>query len=229
MTSSALDELVASIVHWSFAICGSTSNQEQADAHHHRQKVRSQLSADDQQSISSATLPVGGTTNDSDYLSGASSTDARLVILSRQDEDELVFLLELLIAIVIENKYRLTQIWPVVDRHLRWIMFGFGRNLFVVERAIVGALRVVNRSLVHLHDAETSEQMTARLLTAIAMIGELAPPALFFFSRQIANGLHQLVHQNAANVHSHDHWEILFTLMQSVGAAYYRHLEAVSF
>jgi hypothetical protein len=31
-----------------------------------------------------------------------------------------------------------------------------------------------------------------------------------------------LVHQNAANVHSHEHWEILFTLMQGVGAAYYR-------
>lgn len=91
-----------------------------------------------------------------------------------------------------------------------------------MERAIVGVLRIVNKSLVHFH---SNEQMAAKLLSALSMIGDLPPPALFFFSRQIASGLHQLVHQNAANVHSHEHWEILFTLMQGVGAAYYRNLD----
>jgi hypothetical protein len=86
-----------------------------------------------------------------------------------QDEDELVFLLELLVAIAIDNKYRLPQIWPVVERHLRWILSSFGRNLFVVERAIIGVLRIVNKSLVHFH---SNEQMATKLLSALSMIGE---------------------------------------------------------
>lgn len=100
-----------------------------------------------------------------------------------------MFLLELLVSIAIDNKYRLPQIWPVVERHLRWILFGFGRNLFVVERAIVGVLRIVNKSLVHFH---SNEQMSAQLLSALSMISDLPPPTLYFFSRQISSGLHQI-------------------------------------
>jgi hypothetical protein len=125
----------------------------------------------------------------------------------------------LLVSIAIDNKYRLPQIWPVVERHLRWILFGFRRNLFVVERAIVGILRIANKSLVHFH---SNEQMATKLISTLAMIGELPPPLLFFFSRQIGNGLHLLIRQNAANVHNNEHWEIFFMLMQSVGAANYK-------
>uniref|UniRef100_A0A914BZ81 GBF1-like tetratricopeptide repeats domain-containing protein n=1 Tax=Acrobeloides nanus TaxID=290746 RepID=A0A914BZ81_9BILA len=50
---------------------------------------------------------------------------------------------------------------------------------------------------------------------------KLRPPALFLFSRQIAYGLHALLRVNAANIHHKEHWTILFTLLEAVGAASY--------
>ena len=50
----------------------------------------------------------------------------------------------------------------------------------------------------------------------------LHPPELFLFSRQIAFGLHALLRVNAANVHSAEHWEMFFALLEAVGAAAYQ-------
>lgn len=44
---------------------------------------------------------------------------------------------------------------------------------------------------------------------------------MFMFSRQIAYGLHELLRTNAANVHRHEHWTILFRLMEATGAGVY--------
>lgn len=51
---------------------------------------------------------------------------------------------------------------------------------------------------------------------------KLHPPELFLFSRQIAFGLHALLRVNAANVHTAEHWEMFFALLEAVGAAAYQ-------
>lgn len=69
-----------------------------------------------------------------------------------QDEDALVLYLELTVSIVLENKDRLSQIWSSVKQHLQWLLTSFGRNPFIVERAVVGLLRIANRNLYRLKD-----------------------------------------------------------------------------
>ncbi|CAD5214902.1 unnamed protein product [Bursaphelenchus okinawaensis] len=186
LTASALDELVASLVHWSFVICGGASREDQS-----AQPASTESFTD---------------------------LDPKSIVLNQQDEDIVVFLLELMISVVLENKYRLNQVWPIAERHFRWILSGFGRNLLVLERTAVGLMRVANKNLFRLKDDEPIAQ---EVLCAISMLVDLPPPALFFFSRQIAFGLHQLLHTNAANLHECEHWKLLFTLLQASGAAYY--------
>nr|CDP93601.1 BMA-GBF-1, isoform g [Brugia malayi] len=136
--------------------------------------------------------------------------------LKEQEEDALVLYLEMMISTALENKDRLSQIWTPIKQHLKWIMSSFGQNPLIVERAVVGLLRIANRNLYHLKDDIADE-----VLQSLGILLKLSPPAMFMFSRQIAYGLHELLRTNAANVHRREHWAILFGLMEAVGAGVY--------
>ncbi|CAG9537440.1 unnamed protein product [Cercopithifilaria johnstoni] len=133
--------------------------------------------------------------------------------LKEQEEDALVLYLEMMVSIALENKDRLFQIWTPIKQHLQWLMSNFGRNPLIVERAVVGLLRIANRNLYHLKDDIADE-----VLQSLGILLNLPPPAMFMFSRQIAYGLHELLRTNAANVHRREHWAILFGLMEAAGA-----------
>ncbi|KAM3724305.1 Golgi-specific brefeldin A-resistance guanine nucleotide exchange factor [Dirofilaria immitis] len=136
--------------------------------------------------------------------------------LKEQEEDALVLYLEIMVSIALENKDRLSQIWTPIKQHLQWLMSNFGRNPLVVERAVVGLLRIANRNLYHLKDDIADE-----VLQTLGILLKLPPPAMFMFSRQIAYGLHELLRTNAANVHRREHWTVLFALMEATGAGVY--------
>ncbi|CAI5445758.1 unnamed protein product [Caenorhabditis angaria] len=134
--------------------------------------------------------------------------------LSGEDEDSMVFYLELMISITLENKDRLSLVWPHVRRHLEWLLSSrFGRCPVLVERAVVGLLRVANRNL--FRDNTVADDV----LHSLSMLLRLSPKALFVFSRQIAFGLYELIRANAANVHKKEHWAVLFALLEAAGAA----------
>lgn len=58
----------------------------------------------------------------------------------------------MMVSIALENKDRLALIWPSIKQHLQWLMGDFGRNPLIVERAVVGLLRIANRNLFRLKD-----------------------------------------------------------------------------
>uniref|UniRef100_A0A915DUN0 SEC7 domain-containing protein n=1 Tax=Ditylenchus dipsaci TaxID=166011 RepID=A0A915DUN0_9BILA len=105
--------------------------------------------------------------------------------LSVQKEDGIIFLLELMISIVLENKDRLMQTWPIVRRHLHYLLSRFGRNPMIAERAVVGLLRVANRNLFRLND---DKEIAEEILQSLGLLLQLRPPALYLFSKQIADG-----------------------------------------
>ncbi|CAI4230553.1 unnamed protein product [Auanema sp. JU1783] len=143
-----------------------------------------------------------------------SSDEQKQGVLSEEDEDALVFYLELIVSVSLENKDRLTVIWPTVYRHLEWLLSSrFGRCPVLVERSVVGLLRLANRNL--FRDNTVSDEV----LQSLSLLLKLSPRAMFVFSRQIAYGLHELLHNNAANLHKKEHWNILFALMEASGAA----------
>ncbi|KAK2190133.1 hypothetical protein NP493_86g03005 [Ridgeia piscesae] len=106
------------------------------------------------------------------------------------DEDSTVFFLELLIRVVLQNRDRIGPFWQSIRDHVYNIVVNnASTNSFLVERAVVGLLR-----------------LAIRLLRR----DDLAP--------QVAFGLHELLKTNAANIHSASDWYTLFTLLEVVGA-----------
>ncbi|CEF66676.1 Golgi-specific brefeldin A-resistance guanine nucleotide exchange factor 1 [Strongyloides ratti] len=150
---------------------------------------------------------------DDDYYEG---DEKKVVKLNYKDEDSMILLLEIMISVTLENKDRLTSIWHLVKRHIEWLLNTFGKNTFIVERAIVGLLRIANRNLYRLKDDIANE-----VLQSFNILLYLRPTAFFLFSKQISFGLHDLLRLNAANVHKRQHWEVIFSLMEATGAANY--------
>ncbi|WKY01718.1 hypothetical protein Q1695_015600 [Nippostrongylus brasiliensis] len=134
--------------------------------------------------------------------------------LTGENEDALVFYLELIVTICLENKDRLSLVWPMVRNHLEWLLSTrFGRSPLLVERAVVGLLRIANRNL--FRDNTVADDV----LQSLSLLLRLSPKAMFVFSRQISFGLHELLRTNAANVHRREHWAVLFSLLEAAGAA----------
>lgn len=59
----------------------------------------------------------------------------------------LVFLTELTVSIVMENKDRLSRIWDKIKSHFEFLLTNFGRNPRIAQRTAVGLLRIINRVL----------------------------------------------------------------------------------
>uniref|UniRef100_A0A3P8UJW0 Golgi-specific brefeldin A-resistance guanine nucleotide exchange factor 1 n=1 Tax=Cynoglossus semilaevis TaxID=244447 RepID=A0A3P8UJW0_CYNSE len=114
------------------------------------------------------------------------------------DEEDAAFCLEMLLRIVLENRDRVSCVWQTVRDHLYHLCVHANESCFLVERAVVGLLRLVLHSL--------------RLLLM------MKPPVLSRVSREVAYGLHELLKTNAANIHCTDHWFTLFSLLECIGA-----------
>ncbi|CAD6200037.1 unnamed protein product, partial [Caenorhabditis auriculariae] len=99
-------------------------------------------------STSLAELLGALSTNSMQIVEKSQETTHGKVSMVGEDEDALVFYLELMVSISIENKDRLSVVWGPVRRHLEWLLSSsFGRCPVLVERAVVGLLRVANRNL----------------------------------------------------------------------------------
>ncbi|KAI6172463.1 Golgi-specific brefeldin A-resistance guanine nucleotide exchange factor 1 [Aphelenchoides besseyi] len=144
LTLSALNELVISVIHWSLVITGHDAITTPS--------LTSLNSNDEQHSASDK-----NSTSERPTSMPSANEPPMVVVLSRQDEDELVFLLELLMRISMENKYRIGQICPLLTKHFHWLLLPFGWDLFVVERVVVSVMRFVNCCLLpQLLDASTT-------------------------------------------------------------------------
>ncbi|KAL3082811.1 hypothetical protein niasHS_010613 [Heterodera schachtii] len=81
---------------------------------------------------------------------GLQQNGPSVVKLSPEEEEAMVFLLELMTNIVLENRDRLAQVWSPVRDHLRTLLSHFPHNQQLMERAVVSIVRIANRNLFRL-------------------------------------------------------------------------------
>ncbi|XP_069741695.1 Golgi-specific brefeldin A-resistance guanine nucleotide exchange factor 1 isoform X1 [Narcine bancroftii] len=127
------------------------------------------------------------------------------------DEEDAAFCLETLLRIVLENRDRVSCVWQTVRDHLYHLTVHAVEQCFLVERAVVGLLRLAIRLL-------RREEISSQVLLSLRVLLMMKPIVLSRVSRQIAYGLHELLKTNAANIHSSDDWCTLFTLLECIGA-----------
>uniref|UniRef100_A0A8C5WNX9 Golgi-specific brefeldin A-resistance guanine nucleotide exchange factor 1 n=1 Tax=Laticauda laticaudata TaxID=8630 RepID=A0A8C5WNX9_LATLA len=127
------------------------------------------------------------------------------------DEEDCAFCLEMLLRIVLENRDRVTFVWQAMRDHLYHLCINAMEYCCLVERAVVGLLRLAIRLL-------RREEISAQVLLSLRILLMMKPSMLNRASHQIAFGLHELLKTNAANIHSGEDWYTLFTLLECIGS-----------
>ncbi|XP_069123729.1 Golgi-specific brefeldin A-resistance guanine nucleotide exchange factor 1-like isoform X1 [Argopecten irradians] len=127
------------------------------------------------------------------------------------DEDASVFFLELLVKVVLQNRDRVTPVWQGVRDHIYNLTVNAGDHTFLVERAVVGILRLSIRLL-------RREDIASQVLTSLRILLMMKPSVIHNVARQVSFALHELLRTNAANIHTAQDWYTLFMLLEVVGA-----------
>ncbi|XP_071808203.1 Golgi-specific brefeldin A-resistance guanine nucleotide exchange factor 1-like isoform X2 [Asterias amurensis] len=127
------------------------------------------------------------------------------------EEEAAVFNLELLIRVVLENRDRVGTLWQGICDHLYSLIVSTSEYSQLVERAVVGLLRLAIRLL-------RKDDIATQVLTSLRMLLLMKKSVLQRVCRQVAYGLHELLRTNAANIHTSHDWYTLFTLLECVGA-----------
>ncbi|XP_022788096.1 Golgi-specific brefeldin A-resistance guanine nucleotide exchange factor 1-like isoform X3 [Stylophora pistillata] len=128
------------------------------------------------------------------------------------DEEAAVFFLELLIRVVLENRDRVSALWATVRDHLSNILVNATHHSSIVERSVVGLLRLAIRLL---HKEEVSSQVLLTLRILLLMKHDVLQDC----GRQISFGLHELIRTNASSITCSRDWVTVFALLECVGAA----------
>merc|ERR1719192_1433460 len=129
-------------------------------------------------------------------------------------EHDALFYLELITRITIANRDRVGAIWRGVCDHLHRMISASARTLdtqFQLERAVTSLLRLGVR-LARKEDLASLTVQSLRILLAIK------PGSILHISKQVSYGLHEMLKNNAANIHSREDWSVIFTLLEVVGA-----------
>ncbi|XP_012524648.1 Golgi-specific brefeldin A-resistance guanine nucleotide exchange factor 1 [Monomorium pharaonis] len=134
-----------------------------------------------------------------------------LVSVNPNDENISIFLLELLLEVTIQNRDRVTCIWPVVQSHLERLLTVAARenHPYLLERVAVGMLRLAIRLL-------RGEEFAC--LSPLLPLTNLPSATTTPLARQIAYGLFELLKTGAANIHSAEDWKVVFSLLECAGA-----------
>lgn len=101
--------------------------------------------------------------------------------------------------------------WENVRDHIYNLVANSSEHTFLVERAVVGILRLAIRLL-------RRDEVAPTVLTSLRILLMIKPSVVHSISRHIAYGLHDLLRTNAANIHTGQDWYTLFTLLEVVGA-----------
>ncbi|CAJ0578818.1 unnamed protein product, partial [Mesorhabditis spiculigera] len=135
-----------------------------------------------------------------------------------ESEDSLVFCLELLTKLLLTNRDRINDLWTYGRAHMEWIFATLkDKSCLLAERAIVDLLHIVDQTF-HIF-AVADEGVAWDMLPSLGLLKKLTPKEFFVHSRQISNGLGQLLYNSAANIHQAEEWNLVTTLLEAAGAA----------
>ena len=135
-------------------------------------------------------------------------------------ENAAIFFEELIVRIAIQNRDRITSIWTKVAEHILSLIFDGTKSSsrkskshkdFILERSVTAILRLCVR-------LARREDLASMVVRSLDPLLRLKTTNMFKVSRHVAFGLHELLRNNAANIHEADDWAIIFALIEIAGA-----------
>jgi len=120
---------------------------------------------------------------------------------------------ELTVPFLFCSRDRVNPIWQSVRDHIYSLVVNAAHHTFMVERTVVGLLRIAVRLL-------RREEIAPEVLASLQILLMIKPEVIHSVSicQQVSYGLHDLLRTNAANIHASQDWYTLFMLLEVVGA-----------
>uniref|UniRef100_A0A1I8MMY3 SEC7 domain-containing protein n=1 Tax=Musca domestica TaxID=7370 RepID=A0A1I8MMY3_MUSDO len=128
-------------------------------------------------------------------------------------EDVVVFWMEFLVKIVIYNRDRMIPLWPAVRDQMYLLLMGSSScgYDYLLNRCIVAMLKLAIYLM-------RNEELCPVVLKSLKMLLMLKPAVILRISKQISIGMYELLKTSAQNIHSEQDWQIVFTILECVGA-----------
>lgn len=128
-------------------------------------------------------------------------------------EEATVFLMEMLVRILIQNRDRMLPLWPGCRDQIFLLLIGsagcgYG---YLLNRTTVALLKLAIYLM-------RNEDLCSVVLQSLKMLLMLKPNVILSISRQLSTGIYELLKTSAQNIHTEVDWEIVFTLLECVGA-----------
>lgn len=128
-------------------------------------------------------------------------------------EDTVVFLFEILIKIIIQNRDRILPLWTNCRNQIYLLLMG-GASCgyeYLLIRSAVGILKLAIYLM-------RNEELCPIVLQSLNMLLMLKPNVIHRISKQISTGMYELLKTSAQNIHTEVDWKIIFTILECVGA-----------
>ncbi|XP_023171113.2 Golgi-specific brefeldin A-resistance guanine nucleotide exchange factor 1 isoform X2 [Drosophila hydei] len=128
-------------------------------------------------------------------------------------EDIAVFWMEFLVKIVVHNRDRMVPLWPAVRDQMLHLLLASAQNGYdyLLNRCIIAVLKLAIYLM-------RNEELCPVVLQSLKNLLSLKPPLLLRISNQISIGTYELLKTSAQNIHSEQDWQIIFNLLECVGA-----------
>lgn len=128
-------------------------------------------------------------------------------------ENTVVFLMELLVKILIQNRDRLLPVWKNVQDQLYLLLSGSAScdYTYLLQRTTIALLKLAIYLM-------RNEEICSTILQSLRMLLLLKPAVILSISKPISIGMYELLKTSAQNIHTESDWIIVFTILECVGA-----------
>ena len=129
------------------------------------------------------------------------------------EENLVIFHMELLTKILIQNRDRVLPFWPKCSEQLHQL---------IVNAASCGYENLLKRSTVALFKLAIylmrNEELASTILQSMKIFLRLKPKILNFIAIPVSIGMYELLKTSAQNIHTECDWSIVFNILACVGA-----------
>lgn len=128
-------------------------------------------------------------------------------------EEVVVFQMELMVKVLVQNRDRVLPAWqPCRDRMYQLLAGAASCGYpYLLGRTTVAVLKLAIYLM-------RNEELCSAVLQSLRMLLALKPAVIYATSRPIALGIYELLKTSAQNIHTEADWEIVFQLLECVGA-----------
>ena len=138
---------------------------------------------------------------------------SRKSVSSVYEENLVIFHMELLTKILIQNRDRVLPFWSKCSEQMHQL---------IVDSATFGYDNLLRRSTVALFKLAIylmrNEELASTILQSMKIFLRLKPKILHFIAVPVSIGMYELLKTSAQNIHTECDWSIVFNILECVGA-----------